>query len=123
MFRTRFNWHDVLAALGVVLLACAIFLLPLLWRREGQVLVVTMPDGSTAYSLSEDREISVTSNGITLVVVIRDGAAYVKSSECPDGVCVSSGRISRGGESIVCAPAGVRLQVKGGGEHVDFVAG
>lgn len=123
MFRTRFNWHDIVAALGVVLLACAILALPLLWRREGELLVISTPDGSYEYSLSENRTVTVTSRGITLTVVIRHGAAYVKASECADGVCVSSGRISRSGESIVCAPAGVRLQVKGGGERVDFVAG
>lgn len=123
MFRTRFNFRDVLAALGVVLLACAILFLPLLWRREGSVLVISTPDGSREYSLSEDREIEVTSKGVSMIVVIRDGAAYVKSSSCPDGVCASSGKITRDGESIVCAPAGVRIWVKGGDGNVDFVAG
>lgn len=123
MFRTRFNLHDVIAAIVVVFLACAILFLPLLWRREGEVLVVSTPDGSAEYRLSENREIQIESNGVQLTVVIRNGEAYVAKSTCRDGVCVSSGHILRGGESIVCAPAGVRLQVKGGGSNVDFVAG
>ena len=123
MFRTRFHWQDAVAALGVVFLACAIQLLPLLWRQEGETLVISTPEGRTEYSLSEDRTIKLTSRGVTLVVVIRDGAAYVKSSTCPDGVCSASGKISRDGESIVCAPAGVRVWVEGGESHVDFVAG
>lgn len=123
MFRTKVTLSDLLAAAFVVTLACAVLLLPLAWRKKGNVLVVTTSDGSTEYSLAQDREFYVRSNGITLCIVIKDGMAYVKESDCKDGVCRSSGKISKNGESIICAPAGVRIMVKGGESNVDFVAG
>ena len=75
------------------------------------------------YSLSENRTIEVTSNGIRLTVVIDGGEVWVKDADCPDLVCKHTGKISRGGEVILCAPAGLRIQVRGGGDDVDFVAG
>ena len=124
MFRTKPGRWDLFAALGVVFLACALLLLPLLWQKEGATLVVTTPDGVVGrYALDEDREFTVSARGITLCVVIRDGKAYVLRSDCDDGVCVDSGKIHRSGETIVCAPAGVRLRIEGRDADVDFVAG
>lgn len=123
MVRTRFSPWDAVAAGLVLIAALALLLLPSLLQRDGEVLVITTPDGSDTYSLSEDRRLEITLGGITLTVVIEDGGAYVAYSDCPDGICRTSGRISRSGETILCAPAGVTLLVKGGGDGVDFVAG
>ena len=123
MFRTRFSVWDVFAA-GLVLVAAAVlFVLPFFSEHDGEILVVTTPAGSTEYRLSEDREIVLTSRDVTLTVCISDGEAYVVESNCRDGVCKNSGRISRAGETILCAPAGVTLTVRGGDGDVDFVAG
>ena len=84
---------------------------------------MTTPEGSQRYSLAEDREWMLESNGITLQLSIRDGRACVRASDCPDHVCVQSGWIGRAGETVLCAPAGVMLTVKGGEGDVDFVAG
>ena len=62
-------------------------------------------------------------NGDKPIIKIVDGKAFVRESSCPDGVCISSGAISKTGETIICAPAGVSLTVKGGDGNVDFVAG
>lgn len=123
MIRTKFSLWDAAVMAAVLIAALLLLLLPLWLRNDGEILVVTTPEGSASYSLSEDREILVISNGITLTVVIEDGEAYVSHSDCPDGICRASGRISKGGETILCAPAGVTLSVKGGGDGVDFVAG
>lgn len=123
MIRTKFSPWDALVAGLVLVAALALLLLPPLLRCEGATLVVTTPEGSEVYSLFEDRRIELVSGGITLTVVIEGGEAYVLHSDCPDGVCRASGRISRSGETILCAPAGVTLLVRGGGDGVDFVAG
>lgn len=123
MVRTKFSPWDAVVAGLVLIAALALLLIPPLLRREGETLVVTTPEGSCAYSLGEDLSFEIVSNGITLTVVIENGEAYVLHSSCPDGICRASGRISQSGETILCAPAGVTLSVKGGGSDVDFVAG
>lgn len=123
MFRTKITAIDAIAAVSVLLAALLIVIFPLFCAKEGRTLVITTAQGSTEYALSEVRELTLTENGVTLTVVIADGCAYVAHSDCSDGVCVSSGRISREGETVLCAPAGVTLRIKGGGGDVDFIAG
>ncbi len=123
MFRTKVAVWDWIAVAVVLLCAVVLFWQPWASHTKGGCLMISTPQGSEEYSLSVDRELTYTSNGITLTVVIEGGTAYVKESNCPDGVCAASGRISKTGETVICAPAGVRILVKGANEDVDFIAG
>lgn len=123
MLQMKITWQDVAVLLLVLLVALAMILVPVLCRPHATVLVITTPEGSTSYSLAKPQTVTVTSRGVTLTVVIEDGEAHVSHSDCRDGVCYRSGSISRSGETILCAPAGVKLTVKGGNSNVDFVAG
>ena len=121
--RTKPSGWDLLAVIAVVVCAALLFVLPLLQEETGRTLVVTTPSGQSEYALDADRELAITSNGYTLVIVIHNGTAWVRESDCADHVCVASGTVSRSGETIVCAPSGVSVTVKGGDDDVDFVAG
>ncbi len=123
MFRTKATFFDMLAVLFVLCLACLLLWAPWQSRENGAFLVVTTPDGSAEYALSENREFTVIAGEHSLSVVIRNGQAYVAKSSCADAVCVSGGKISRVGEAVVCAPAGVRLLIEGRNADVDYVAG
>ena len=72
-------------------------------------------------------ERTVTSNGYTLHIVLTETEVWVESSDCPTQDCVHTGHISRAGQSIVCLPARVIVQLVGGdgGEDpgVDAVIG
>ncbi|MBQ8310003.1 MAG: NusG domain II-containing protein [Clostridia bacterium] len=123
MFRTRVTVRDAIAVAVVLFAACLLLWAPWQSRADGAFLVITTPDGTSEYALSENREIEINSQGIVLIAVIENGAAYVRESDCPDGVCRVGGRIFKSGESILCAPAGIRLSIKGGDGNVDYVAG
>ena len=123
MFQTKLTFRDAIAVAVVLLGAFLLLWAPWQSRADGTLLVLTTPDGTKEYALSEDCEIKLDSQGIHLTVVIENGAAYVLESDCPDAVCRAGGRISKSGETILCAPAGVRLSVKGGASDVDHVAG
>ena len=45
MFKTKFSPWDAVAAACVLLLAALLFLIPLLGAEEGNVLVISTPDG------------------------------------------------------------------------------
>ena len=71
-------------------------------------------------------ERTVTSNGYTLHIVLTETEAWVESSDCPTQDCVHTGHIARSGQSIVCLPARVIVQLVGGSEAdpgVDAVIG
>lgn len=129
MFRTRFSFADVLVIL--TLLAVAALLLLGFLRSAGtasseNLLVIRTPTETLTYPLSADRTVTVSSGNITLTVEIRDGRARVSDSDCPDKICQRTGWISRKGETVICAPAAVRLTItdpKGGVGDADSVIG
>lgn len=129
MFRTRFSFADVLVMLSVLLIAS--LLLFGSFRSSGNDssdlrLVIRTQSEVLSYPLSSDRTIPVASGGYTLTVEIRDGRARVRETDCPDKICQRTGWISRKGETVICAPAAVRLTVtdpKGGADDADSVIG
>ena len=62
-------------------------------------------------SLSEDSETKVETEGGLNIVVVEGGEVYMSAASCPDRLCVRQGRISKGGETIVCLPHKVVVEV------------
>lgn len=108
---------DALLVLVILALALSVFLVLRLVRKDGAYARVTV-DGQTVgeYSLSESGEYVL--NGGTNVLVVSGGKAYMKSATCPDKTCVTRHKsgISYDGETIVCLPNRVRVEIYGGGE-------
>lgn len=80
------------------------------------------------YPLSADRTVRIEgANGGTNLLVIRNGAAHIAEASCPDGLCIHMGTVSRTGQSIVCLPNEVVVEITSGaadadGQEVDVVA-
>ena len=55
-----------------------------------------------------------THNGYTLTVTAEDGGLRVSEADYPTQDCVHTGAISRSGQSIVCLPARIIIQLTGG---------
>jgi len=109
---------------GLLLLAAVISACFMLFRDTGTACTIRYGETSETVSLSGNRVIPVHSNGYSLTVVIENGAVSVAQSNCPDGVCVNSGSISRAGQAIVCVPAGVTVRIDGNRtDDADIIAG
>ena len=113
---------DVIISVLILAVAAVIFFTSLGTSEASQVLI--RADGEeSVYPLSEDRELLFTSNGIELEIVIKNGSVSVRSSGCPDKVCVASGNKSLPGQVIACVPAGVTVKIEGGtDDEIDWVA-
>ncbi len=48
-------------------------------------------------------------------VHVEPGSICVSYADCPDGVCVRQGAISRGGVPIVCMPHRLIIEIEGSG--------
>lgn len=48
----------------------------------------------------------------TNTVVIKDGVVYISEASCKNQICVNTGKISKKGESIVCLPNKVIVEIK-----------
>ncbi len=95
--------------------------LPLLiGRADGVAMAVVTQRGKTIYEgpLSEDAV--VTLDGAE--AIIEDSAAWMRASDCPDGLCVRAGK-ALPGRPVVCLPNGVVISVTAGKEDaLDAVA-
>lgn len=137
--RLRPNGWDALVLLLVVMLAAGSALAVRGGGGQGEVLtaVVTI-DGEEADRFAPADLAAgprtYTNNGYTLTVASGIGCEdpgasspsgrsglYVASSDCPTQDCVRTGLITRGGQSIVCLPARIIIQLEGGAADPDAV--
>ncbi len=61
-------------------------------------------------------------DGGTNTLVIENGYAYLSDADCPDLTCVNMGKISRDGQSIICLPHKVVIEVVTNGEDDEIDA-
>lgn len=82
--------------------------------RNGSVMVqVRVEKEITAvYSLTEDRTVTIDGkDGGTNLLIIRGGEAFIEEASCPDKLCVHMGKIRLAGQSIVCLPNEVVIEL------------
>lgn len=102
----------------LALILAGICLLFLATRSEGNQVKVTVQGKMTVYDISENQKIPIDQNGHrTNVLVIKDGEVYMEWADCPDQICVKHKAIKRDGESIICLPQEVYVEMLGGEER------
>jgi hypothetical protein len=87
--------------------------------------VVVTVDGQLfgEYSLREDRTLEIRSGDGYNLLVVEGGYAYVRSASCPDGICAAHRPVSHEGESIICLPNKVVVEIRSvGGDQPDIIA-
>lgn len=89
-----------------------------------KVLVQRNGETIASYPLTgEEHLIFTDENGNKNVLIIRDKKAYMEEANCPDKLCVKQRAITKTGESIICLPHKLVVQIIGGEEgQVDAVA-
>ena len=45
-------------------------------------------------------------------IIVSNGKCYVETANCRDGICIKRGKISKTGESIVCLPHKLIVEIK-----------
>ena len=102
--------------IGGLLLAFLLILLVLrLTEHSGSAVCVSV-DGvvKETFPLSEDMEFVIEGyNGGTNTLVIKGGEAFLKDTSCPDHLCEKMGKISRVGQSVICLPNRVVVEIIG----------
>lgn len=102
--------------LGAVILAAAFVLLILgkVMQKEGSTVVIYVEGKEYGrYSLEEDAAINI--NG-TNRLRIEGHKADMTEADCPDKLCVHQKAAKAAGESIICLPNRIVVQIEGGSE-------
>ena len=104
---------DAILVAVLLVVGVSVLLISSLTRVEGSVAVVSVGGVKVAeYPLAIDGVYYL--NGGTNVLVIEDGKAYIREATCPGFQdCVMSGKKSIVGETIVCLPNEVVIEIVG----------
>lgn len=117
--------NDFFLLAGIIFFASILYLIFWLNSDNGSRVIVSVDGKDVAtYLLSDDGEYFINgTNGLTDVLVIRNGFAYMKEAACPDKLCIKQGHINKTGQSIVCLPARIVVVVQSDlNSEVDSIA-
>ena len=107
--------NDVVFILALLLLALAGAVYLFFFRGKGNMVEVAINgEAYGVYSLNDEIEVDIFSgegNAQVNRMIISGGKVYVENASCPDKICVNHRPIYRDGESIVCLPNGVVIEV------------
>lgn len=113
----------ILVVVILIVAATGIFLLNSL-KTEGTFAVVKI-DGVEVgrYLLSENTEKVIKTEGDGKnTLVIQDGKVFIEDANCPDKICEGHNKISYTGETIVCLPHKVVIEIVADGASEDLDA-
>lgn len=99
-----------LAAFGGVSLYSAIS------TRASEAVVYLDGEEQGRYPLSEDTTVEIRQESGYNILQIRDGKADITEASCPDKVCVNHRAVSGQGESLVCLPNKMVVEIENGRE-------
>lgn len=106
--------YDIILIIGLLVITMVIAMAVRFTQKTGKTVVVSV-DGVVKYTfpLDEDLEFKIEGyEGGTNYLVIKDGEAYLTEASCPDLLCVHMGKISSQGQSIICLPNRVVVEIR-----------
>jgi hypothetical protein len=116
--------RDVILIVTLLIIATLSYGAMRFFSQSGQRVIVTV-DKKTVLEepLSKDQELEIPLTNGKNTLRIKDNAVSMKTADCPDQICVRHKPISRSGETIVCLPHKVVVEITGEEDtDVDIVA-
>ena len=115
---------DVYLIGGCLLAALILFGLWWMLRQTGTAVIVEQDGRETArYALTEDRTVKIEGTRGYNILVIEGGEVWLSEADCPNHLCVKTGKIRYAGQSIVCLPHRLAVRIMGGASGLDAVTG
>lgn len=104
---------DILLIVGILILAAAGLFV---WKKlqKPGAYVDIMIDGKSVKTLQLDKDASyeVKQEAGDNTVVVQDGGVTVQNADCPDKICEKHRAISQTGETIICLPHKLVVEIK-----------
>ena len=109
---------DIIILALILMAAFAAYEVPALLQSDGEGVIGVYQDGELLYqySLLEEETITVSCLEGYNLLLIEGGEVRVTDADCPDQLCVRQRAISGNGESIICLPHKLVIQIDSGKE-------
>lgn len=104
--------NDIILVLGIFLAMVIFFFIFKLGLTKGDTLKILV-DGKEKYTFKTSQNIQKTLIGQygENTVKIKDGEVWISDADCKDKICVGHKKISNVGETIVCLPHKLVLEI------------
>lgn len=118
-----FRPADIVLAVSLIVLGFVLSFFLAFGKDEGTQVTVRL-DGKVygTYALQEDQTVTVRQGSRENVFEIKDGCVRMIRANCHNHDCMQAGAISKTGQTIVCLPHKLVLEITGGEEEFDVVA-
>lgn len=106
--------NDILLFVGIFIVSAALFAGYRLFSHQTGDFVTITVDGKVLKTLplNEDTALDISgANGGSNHLEIKNGTASITDADCPDKLCVHQKEIKNQGESLICLPHKVIVQV------------
>lgn len=105
---TALKKGDIIIIISVALALVISIAGLIIFSKQGSTVTIKQ-NNEIVYSESIGKDNTVTLDGNT--VIIEDGFVYMLNASCKNQVCVNTGKISKKGESIICLPNKVTVEI------------
>ena len=111
----RNDW--ILIGVLLILAAAGLGVTKYFHKDQGEKVIVYVDKEEYAvYDLWTDGTYEIETERGSNLLVVKDGKADMEEADCPDRLCVKQKPISKNGETIVCLPHRLVVEIKGGSE-------
>ena len=100
--------------IGMLVVVAGAMLLIMCINRTPGMYADIMVDGTSVKTLSLENDTSflVKQESGNNTIVIKDGTVRVENADCPDKICVKHKEIKNVGETIICLPHKMVVEIK-----------
>ena len=119
--------RDISLLFVLIILSFGIFLYISYKQNTDKKIAVITKDNTLIQEISldevsENYDINVDGD-IPVVISVGKDCIYFKKSDCPDKICVNTGKLTQVGDIAVCLPAKVSVEIRGSEKSFDSITG
>lgn len=105
---------DLLLVVLALVAAAGIWLFYSAGAEKGKGVEITVDGESEAFlSLDKDDSVRIETEGGYNVITVQDGKVFITEADCRDQICVDHKKIEKIGETIVCLPHKLVVEITG----------
>lgn len=109
--------RDLILIAVLLIIAGASYGIVQLTSHSGDQVIVTVDKQKVIQEpLSKNQELEVPLTNGENIIIIKNGKVAMKQADCPDQICVKHKAISKSGETIVCLPHKVVVEIQRTGD-------
>ena len=104
---------DIILIVSLIIIGVSFFLFIYSSSDDGKYVVIRIGgEVKNTFSLDNDLEYEIkTDDGDINLLKIEDGSARIETASCPDKLCVKNGKIKYVGQSVICLPNKVVIEI------------